>query len=159
MKVCIVCSRNEGDVRIPYAGPKCRSCHEKEPHQERSERDRKRKERGEYLRSKEYRRQRSADFRASPQYAAKGHEYYIRYKYGLSLEAYQAMLEGQKHVCAVCMKPNTRKGDTRLMVDHCHVTGRVRGLLCHNCNAALGMADDDPDLLERLAEYLKERSE
>jgi Recombination endonuclease VII len=55
--------------------------------------------------------------------------------------------------CAICKRlPYTKKG---LVVDHCHQTGAIRGILCSRCNSALGLLDDDPALLEQALEYLR----
>ena len=73
-------------------------------------------------------------------------------EYGLTLEAFDVMLEGQGNKCATCHGPPTRDG--RFHVDHCHTTGKVRGLLCHHCNIALGHVKDDPATLQRMIDYL-----
>jgi hypothetical protein len=62
------------------------------------------------------------------------------------------MLLAQNGVCAACFKTCSIKKN--LAVDHDHKTGKVRGLLCQNCNVALGHARENPDVLRRLAEYL-----
>lgn len=68
------------------------------------------------------------------------------------------MLEVQDYACAICgeMEDKLREDGTEqpLSVDHCHVSGRVRGLLCHRCNTALGLFRDDPEVLKRAIEYL-----
>lgn len=64
------------------------------------------------------------------------------------------MLAEQSGLCAVCYGPAVGKSD-KLSVDHDHATGRVRGLLCHHCNAALGHLMDDPNLLRKAAIYLE----
>ena len=65
----------------------------------------------------------------------------------------------QGGVCAICKKPEKSKWNTEqpmlLAVDHDHETGRVRGLLCNNCNTGLGKFMDDPDLLSSAIEYLR----
>lgn len=72
-------------------------------------------------------------------------------KYGLTLEAFEAMLREQGQVCAICrMAP-----DTPPVVDHCHETGVVRGILCVTCNAGLGMFKDDPVRLSAALAYLR----
>jgi len=81
-------------------------------------------------------------------------------KYGLTVEQYKAMLHAQGGTCAVCHKPETSKdyryGLTRdLAVDHCHRTGKVRGLCCFKCNRAMGLLGDDPDLIEAAVIYLR----
>jgi len=58
-------------------------------------------------------------------------------KRGLSLEGFEALLVMQNYVCALCGQPNKSKGRQRLAVDHSHVTGQTRGLLCDLCNHAL----------------------
>lgn len=72
-------------------------------------------------------------------------------KYGLTRDELAALL-AQHDVCAICRTDNWgRKGP---QVDHDHVTGAVRGVLCSNCNTLLGHAKDDPDLLRAAVEYL-----
>lgn len=74
---------------------------------------------------------------------------------------YQSMLENQKYVCAICNKPESKthyitKKPMRLCIDHCHKTGKVRGLLCSNCNIVIGNALDDITILSNAILYLKE---
>jgi len=71
-------------------------------------------------------------------------------KYGITLADYDAMLARQNGLCAICQK----KPDRTLAVDHCHVTGRVRRLLCLRCNVGLGNFDDDPIRVLEAAAYL-----
>lgn len=71
-------------------------------------------------------------------------------RYGLSLADFRALQARQGNVCAICRRPARM-----LCIDHCHVTGRVRGLLCRKCNSALGLYDDDPRLLHAAIEYLE----
>src|SRR3972149_7949169 len=66
-------------------------------------------------------------------------------EYGLTIEAYEALLNNQKYVGAICGLTN--KNGRRLGVDHCHKTGKVRGLLCTTCNSGLGHFKDDRQLL------------
>jgi Recombination endonuclease VII len=73
--------------------------------------------------------------------------------YGLTMDQFTGMLESQKSVCAICQSTSDRKVIFPV-VDHCHATGRVRGLLCANCNHGLGKFKDSPDLLMRAVEYL-----
>lgn len=73
-------------------------------------------------------------------------------KYGLTLEDYNNLLEKQNKVCAICEQPPSKQF---LYVDHCHATGRVRGLLCNRCNTALGLLNDSVELFERSIEYLE----
>jgi hypothetical protein len=71
-------------------------------------------------------------------------------RYGISPAEYDALLEKQGGACAICRKRS--KG--RLCVDHCHVTGMVRGLLCNECNGALGYLKDDQASLVAALAYL-----
>lgn len=83
----------------------------------------------------------------------------LKYKYGISEEDYQRMLLDQGGVCAVCGKGEARVFNGKLCplsVDHCHRSGKVRGLLCSHCNVGIGNLKDDPDLLRKAAQYLKE---
>lgn len=77
----------------------------------------------------------------------------LRTTFGISLTEYQQMLARQNGVCAICA--GGPKGKKRLSVDHNHETGKVRGLLCGNCNSVLGFVNDDPDLLLKAICYLK----
>lgn len=81
-------------------------------------------------------------------------------QYGLSIDAYISMKNGQQGCCKICLKPETqlRKDGTQkdLSVDHCHKSGKVRGLLCNMCNRALGYFKENSDNLIRAASYLKD---
>ena len=78
--------------------------------------------------------------------------YHLRTTFGLTLEAYEAMLRGQGGKCAICGKlPSATRA---LAVDHEHSTGRIRGLLCAACNMGLGQFQEDTTLLLKAAEYL-----
>ena len=80
-------------------------------------------------------------------------------KYGLTVEAYATLLASQGGVCATCKGTEThvhKSGKVKdLAVDHDHATGRVRGLLCFNCNQGIGRLKDDPALLRACADYLE----
>jgi hypothetical protein len=70
--------------------------------------------------------------------------------YGLNEEEYNNMILSQNNLCAICNKPS----DKTLHIDHDHVTGRVRGLLCSNCNLGIGLLEEDLIVLNRAIEYL-----
>lgn len=82
----------------------------------------------------------------------------LKYFFGLTMEEYDAMLEAQGGVCAVCGRPERHIGNhgkvKNLAVDHDHESGRVRGLLCQDCNRGIGMLGDDPDRLRAAIAYL-----
>lgn len=79
-------------------------------------------------------------------------EYQLQYKFKITLEEYNRKLLEQNGVCAICKKTEKKK---QLAVDHCHTTGRVRGLLCSHCNQALGHFKDDLATLKTAIEYLE----
>lgn len=82
----------------------------------------------------------------------------LRGSFGLSLEDYNQMLEAQGGVCAICRQPETHKRNGRLKalaVDHHHGSGKIRGLLCSDCNTGIGKLKDDPKILFAAAEYLR----
>ena len=72
-------------------------------------------------------------------------------QYGLTLEEYEAMLDEQIGVCAICKT----SGEGNLAVDHDHKTGKIRGLLCKKCNSALGFFGDDYQLVKTAESYMR----
>lgn len=114
------------------------------------------------VRAKE--REAEARRRADPEYVRRRRAYNRAYRqtpairireagrsggYVLSLEEYEALLTAQAGACAICAGPGP------LHVDHCHRTGRVRGLLCPPCNKGIGHLRDDPNTLDKAAAYLR----
>jgi len=83
----------------------------------------------------------------------------LRSRYNLQWEDYLILLETHNNVCGICKKPETsisRFGTPkRLTIDHCHITGRIRGLLCDNCNRGIGHLQDNVSILQAALEYLK----
>jgi hypothetical protein len=79
--------------------------------------------------------------------------------YVLTAVEYDLLLAEQEGRCAICRRPPEQApGTPRLYVDHCHESGRVRGLLCNPCNRGMGVLGDDPARLRAAAAYLEERS-
>ena len=70
-----------------------------------------------------------------------------------TVEEYNILLNKQGGKCAICSAVSNNDG-TKLCVDHCHTTGKIRGLLCHKCNTSLGKFNDDINLLEQAINYL-----
>lgn len=78
--------------------------------------------------------------------------------YGITFRDYQDLFNKQNGVCAICKLPETRHNGQNIMslaVDHNHTSGYVRGLLCANCNRAIGLLKDDINLLKNAINYLK----
>ena len=73
----------------------------------------------------------------------------LKRKYGIGQADYECMLEEQNNSCAICQSGGP------LVVDHCHTTGTVRGLLCSSCNLGLGIFKDNVSTLKSAMEYLK----
>ena len=76
----------------------------------------------------------------------------LRDKYGMTPEQYEELIRLQGNVCGICLKACST--GRRLVVDHDHETGRVRGLLCNSCNRAIGLLGDTADDLKRAYQYL-----
>jgi hypothetical protein len=78
----------------------------------------------------------------------------------LSKEEYKKLLEYQNNVCAICKNPEyiingrINRVPKRLSIDHCHKTGKIRGLLCHRCNVSLGSMNDSVETLQAAIDYL-----
>ena len=96
----------------------------------------------------------------------------LRRDFGITLDEYKALLTEQGGVCAICGQPPTtvfgrpsgrpgkqgRQRIPQLVVDHDHVTGQIRGLLCVPCNRGIGFLKDDPAIVRFALKYLEERS-
>lgn len=77
-------------------------------------------------------------------------------KYKITLDEYNEILKRQNFSCAVCDDIPTKQ---RLHVDHNHITGKVRGLLCQPCNVSIGKMKENPNLLRKLADYIEFRND
>jgi hypothetical protein len=87
----------------------------------------------------------------------------LKSRYGISDDEYDRMFAAQNGVCAICRKPEmvTARGlkkPKRLAIDHDHLTGKQRMLLCHNCNLGIGLLGDDAARLRAAADYLEKHS-
>lgn len=79
--------------------------------------------------------------------------------YGITKEEYQQMLDNQSNTCSVCLNQfislsNVQDGQSPV-IDHCHLTGQIRGIIHRTCNILLGLAKDNPALLRQAAIYLE----
>lgn len=85
-----------------------------------------------------------------------GKDYFKRHRlnkqYNLTLEEFDFMYESQNGKCYICEKKISGR---EVKVDHNHLTGKVRKLLCHNCNTSLGLLNEDVKIFEKCIEYLK----
>ncbi|MFI6406517.1 endonuclease VII domain-containing protein [Streptomyces sp. NPDC050548] len=121
-------------VPVPLGQKHCRGCGEVKPH------------------SEWHRKNSAPDGLASCGKACKaaaGPAGHLRRKYGLTPAELDAMVAEQQGICCICLVAPAEH------VDHCHETGRVRGVLCFSCNAALGQFKDRPDVMRRAATYLE----
>lgn len=131
------------------------------------ERERKRIQRAKYPHYREYARENQRKKREDPEFLEMHRNrekqrrtddplytrrQMLRRQYGMTLEEYESMAQEQGGVCKICCGPPTSRG---LVVDHCHKTGKVRGLLCSTCNTALGQFRDDLWTLYRAVSYLE----
>lgn len=89
--------------------------------------------------------------------ADKQRDYSFKKTYGISVEEYEAMALARDNKCELCSGTNV--DGRRLSVDHCHASGKIRGLLCNSCNLALGMFKDDIAVLERAINYVRRHRE
>jgi recombination endonuclease VII len=114
-----------------------------------------RNERGEYFYTPEQKKQRTE---ASKRWQSRNRElvkkrkrgYRLKYGYGMSVDDYNSLYTAQDGRCVTCAR-----FFEKLVVDHDHQTRKVRGLLCFNCNSALGFVEDDILVLRAMIEYLE----
>lgn len=81
-------------------------------------------------------------------------KYILKYRYGITPETFNEMFLQQDGKCAICGV----EYHATLHIDHCHTTGKVRGLLCNNCNRGLGHFKDSKEILMKAKEYLDHHS-
>jgi hypothetical protein len=81
--------------------------------------------------------------------------YTLKHQHGLSVEEYKQLVDAQLNHCAICGW-KWKEGHKNLALDHSHLTGKIRGLLCNKCNTGLGLFNDDPRLLRNAIQYLED---
>ena len=121
-------------VAVPAGHKLCRQCGEVKPH------------------SEWHRNATASDGLATRCKACKavqGRQGHLKRAYGITEADRQGLVASQGGVCCICLAALPEH------VDHCHETGRVRGVLCFNCNSAIGKLGDDPDAVRRAAAYLE----
>lgn len=89
----------------------------------------------------------------------KQRQFDLKRKFNITIDKYNMLLIEQNNLCAICSKSETildkKTNQPRaLAVDHCHLTGKIRGLLCAKCNTALGLLSDDLNTIDKAKEYL-----
>lgn len=87
------------------------------------------------------------------------YKYNIKRLYGIPYEDYEEIFDRQNGCCAICKSKVSNNKNYRLFVDHCHDTLKIRGLLCQQCNLALGLFKDSPTILKKAIEYLESGKE
>ena len=94
--------------------------------------------------------------KAKGRYSAEKRSDSIVKSYGITLNDYDQLLQFQGGGCAICgSKEAKTKRNGRFCVDHDHLTGKVRGLLCAPCNRGIGLLKDDPEIIQKAVSYLK----
>jgi len=83
-------------------------------------------------------------------------KYDLKRAYGMTEDQYNFMLQAQNNCCDICKKESSRT--KKLHIDHCHKTGKIRGLLCSNCNTTLGLVKESLEILQSIANYLRKSS-
>lgn len=79
-------------------------------------------------------------------------------KYGIDITAFEGLIKSQEGKCKCCNTPFGLLRGLKPCVDHCHATGKIRGILCVRCNLLLGHANDQPEVLRNCAAYLERES-
>jgi hypothetical protein len=110
-----------------------------------------------YENNREKLKQYQKDYRAKNQ--QKLRDQHLQRMFGVSIAEFELLLQQQGGGCAICGGKETYGNKKNLNIDHCHKTGRVRGILCSKCNKAIGLLMDDPMLLQLAIAYLQKHNE
>ena len=160
--ICPACRQNVPFSRFDIAADRCKSCLMSAGEQ-RCGRCRELKPLGDFYAD---RRRRSGRYSWCRQCAKPTTEQAAKWsrktKYGLTSDDYAKLVTTQAGLCAICRRPERRQRQGRtisLHVDHDHATGKVRGLLCTDCNLGVGRFGDSPKRLRAAAEYLESHGE
>ena len=103
-------------------------------------------------------RRRARERKATPSGRLRVRKSNLKQSFGISKSEFDRKWRDQGKTCAIC-GARRRRGEPVFALDHDHATGMIRGILCHNCNRALGLANDDIRLLERAIKYLGRTAE
>lgn len=162
MNVCTICNQEKPEAMF-YREPRksngltsqCKQCHDRKSkkwatkNKEKLVADRAAR----HVRKREEYIKKSRDWYSNPANREKRLSTNLRKMYGISIDSYQSMLSSQNGKCAI-KTCNRLASEKTLHVDHDHTTGHVRGLLCHNCNTALGLVGENAQLLQDLIDYI-----
>ena len=148
------CRRADGEraygAHLLSALPRCLRCGEPVPPYRVS------KLRSSLCRSCSYRSAREWKLQHPKQWERHARRSHLKRHYGLTPEAFDRIFDEQGRTCAICGAEEAKdERGFRPHVDHCHATGRVRGILCGRCNKGLGLFHDDAGLIKRAISYLE----
>ncbi len=79
-------------------------------------------------------------------------------RFGITAEEYRDRIKAQNRKCAICKRHESSRRNgclKNLAIDHCHITGKIRALLCHSCNTAIGLMQEDPKRFIAASRYLR----
>lgn len=82
------------------------------------------------------------------------YKYNIKSRYNLSMNEYENMKKSQNNLCKICNGKNKKTTRDRLCIDHCHKTGKIRGLICDSCNNGIARFNEDISILKNAIKYL-----
>jgi hypothetical protein len=150
IKTCIICQGAKEPKDFPNAGygklkSKCKVCDSKAKSE---------KYHANLEANREKNRIKAVKFRGNRK--DKSRDYDLKRNYGISSEIYEQMKKDQDGKCAICKTDDPKGRHGVFAVDHCHTTGKVRGLLCNKCNVGLGSFRDNVESLENAIKYLTE---
>lgn len=111
------------------------------------------KESSQKYRLTDYAKAKKKEYRSKQSYKDTRRNQLLLKNFGITLKDYTEMLTSQNGVCAICFRVDPPRS---LAVDHCHKTGKIRGLLCRACNVSIGLLEDDEKRLKRAIRYLKD---
>lgn len=157
IKTCKKCNKTSLEVEFwKSCNTSCLTCKAK---QNQKYRDNNEYNKRYYAKNREAQKERRKDYYHKHKYYKenqhKWRDNQLKVKYGITLQDYYDMLGHQNHICKICPTPHSEDKKKGLHVDHCHASGRIRGLLCGQCNTALGGFKDSVELMERAIEYIK----
>ncbi len=95
-------------------------------------------------------------FQSTPEARMKRKAHHLKKSYGLDRISFENMLSNQGFLCLLCSQVLSKYPDSTTHIDHDHITGRVRGILCRSCNQGIGFLKHDPGILIKAIEYLKD---